>query len=51
MKTCVYEYSQISRMSPTKVMTIPGLELSVCLLLAKLTHKGLDTLKQPVDSA
>lgn len=33
-----------SRVAPTKVMTIPRLELSICFFLAKLTHNVLAAL-------
>ncbi|GBM44342.1 hypothetical protein AVEN_20380-1 [Araneus ventricosus] len=37
-----------SRVAPTKIMTIPRLELSACLLLSKLTHKVISTLKMQI---
>lgn len=46
-KTSQFLYRK-SCMVPMKVITIPSLELSACLLLAKQTHKVLAVLKQPV---
>ncbi|GBN05659.1 hypothetical protein AVEN_2966-1 [Araneus ventricosus] len=39
-----------SRVAPTKIMTILRLELSVCLLLSKLTHKVISALKMQIES-
>ncbi|GBN98193.1 hypothetical protein AVEN_154690-1 [Araneus ventricosus] len=39
-----------SRVAPSKIMTIPRLELSACLLLSKLTHKVISALKMQIES-